>query len=230
MSEWHPDEDQLVELALLTLDADQQELLSAHLVGCAACRGEYTAIDDGVQRALAAGPSLAPPAGFSGRVLAAMATFEPRGATAGAEPGSRRPALRRTLLLVAAAAVVGILAGVGITLASLAPPWSAPAAAGGAAATLTTGEGETVGTAGLATLAGRRYLTITVTRARPGAHYECIVVGPDGGRRSAGSWTLHSEYGGGVASGTWLVEAPPQEVVRVELVAPSGKVWSQAQF
>jgi hypothetical protein len=228
MTEAHLDPDQLVALALAELPPDEQEQLSAHLAVCRSCRDEYTALSDGVQEALAATPAVAPPAGFSGRVLAAMAAAGPQQVPALAD---RRPR-RRSVVLLAAAVLLGLLAGVGGTLAAttlLGRPSNSQHQVP-VAAQLVTDKGEPVGSVGLSSLSGRSYLLLNVTTGRPGASYECILVGRDGHRTSGGSWALSDEYGTGDASGSWLVPLTGEQPVSVELVAPSGTVWAQARF
>lgn len=240
-------DDALVALALDDVEPAERARLSDHLAGCPSCRAEYAVIEDAVQRAMVATPAIAPPPGFSGRVLAAMGTVV--GATPAPIPPAPAPTpltARRwwTPLVAAAALVVGLALGVGGTLALTPPP--APAAPGAtaappataapaataatAASALVTRAGEAVGTAGVTTLAGRSYLVVTITRARPGMAYECVLVGPDGRRSSGGTWTLDARSPGAEASGTWVVEVPAGGVEQVELVAPSGAVWSRAQF
>lgn len=221
----HPGTDALVALALAELDAGTQERLVAHLAACPECRDEYAGLSDGLAQALASTPSVAPPAGFSGRVLAAMGATQPA-----APPLPRRP--RRPVLLLAAAVLVGLLAGIGGTLAASslfggppATPRHAPVAA-----PLLTARGEAVGSAGLATLDGRPYLVLNVTTGRPGATYECVLVARDGSRSSGGSWSLSDEYGTGVASGSWVVPLPGDPPASVELVGPAGTVWSTGTF
>ena len=224
MTKWHLDPDQFVALALLDVDPAEQQVLAAHLAGCAECRAEYAATDDGLQQALAATPAIAPPAGFSGRVLDAM------GVPAASVPwGSARG--WRVRVLVAAAVLVGLLAGVGGTLALVGRnlPWDAGARPDVVAAALVTTAGATVGSVGVTQLDTREYLVISVTRGRADASYECFLIGADGARTSGGSWTLTSEYGQ-EASGAWAVPLAGDRPARVELVAPSGKVWAQAQF
>lgn len=226
MTEWHPEPDQLVALALLDVSAEEEEHLVAHLGTCADCRAEYSAVEDSVQQALAATPAIAPPAGFSGRVLATMGID--------AEAPSHRETGRRWRipLLVAAAVLVGLIAGVGGTLAAmslLGRPVS-PSAQAPAAAALVTAAGETVGSASVTTLAGRDYLAVSVTRGRVDVNYECFIVGSDGSRTSGGSWTLTDEYGTGEASGAWLMPLSGVQPAAVELVVPSGKTWSTARF
>lgn len=224
MTQWHPDPDQLVALALADVGAEEQERLMAHLAGCPACRDEYTQFSDGVQQTLTAAPAVAPPAGFSGRILAAM--------TSGAEASASAPAPRLRLLLVACV-LIGLLAGIGGSIgvnALLNRPPAASTLPETAAARLITAGGEAVGSAGLAHRDGRAYLLLNVTAGRDGAHYDCILVKADGSRLNGGSWTLTDEYGRGTASGSWLVPIAGDPPVAVELVAPTGAVWARGSF
>lgn len=222
MTDWHPGPDQLAALALAELDQPEQERLLAHLAACPACHATYAEVSDGMQQALVAAPAVAPPAGFSGRVLAAMTA-------GGVESVRPRP---RARLLVAAAVLLGLLAGIGGTLAVT---WLAARAPGAAnhqpvATQLRTGKGDAVGSAGIATLGGRAYLVLSITSGRPGASYECVLVGTDGRRTSGGTWRLDSEYGSEVGTGSWLVPLSGEPPARVELIAPSGNVWSRGEF
>ncbi len=227
MSDWHPESDELVALALGDVTSVEQEQLTGHLATCAECRDEYAALSDGVSQVLTATPALAPPAGFSGRVLAAMAAADGPTVT---DIASVRPR-RRTFVLVAAAIVLGLALGVGGTLAATTLRQRAVATEHvPVAAQLLNAKGESVGSAGLATLDGRSYLLINVTTGRPGASYECILVGRNGARTSGGSWSLTDEYGTGVASGSWLVPVTGAHPASVELVSPSGNVWAKSGF
>lgn len=223
MTDWHPETDQLVALALADIEPGESELLVAHLAGCPACRDEYTGLSDGLQQALAAAPAVAPPPGFSGKVLAAMAPA--------VAAGRFNP--RRGRLLVAAAVLFGLLAGIGGTLAvtgwATRPPATATTRAP-VATQLLTSSGVPVGSAGITVQDGRTYLLLNITSGRPGASYECFLVGRDGERSSGGRWSLTSEYGSEQASGAWLVPVSGEPPAAVELVAPSGKVWSSARF
>lgn len=223
MTEWHPDSDQLVALALSEATAAEQELLVGHLAACPACRSDYDELSAGVQQALAATPAIAPPAGFSGRVLAAMMP------TPLATAGRRSP----VRLLVAAAVVVGLLAGVGGTLAVTG--WLERTSAGNpgfqpGTATLLTAAGEEIGFAGIARREDRSYLLLTVTAGRPGASYECVLVAADGTRTSGGTWTLSAGYGTDVASGAWLVPIDGRPPTGIELVSATGTVWARGSF
>lgn len=223
----HLTDDLLIALVLQETDPPDQERLSAHLAGCATCRAEYHALEDTLGHTLTAAPAIAPPAGFSGRVVEAMG-LSPEEPAAASRPAGARP--RTAWLAAAAALAIGLGLGVGGTLAVIGtgPPAVAPAEP--AASALVTRTGETVGSAGTVTIDGRRMLVLTVTSGRPGMTYECILIAPDGSRTSGGTWTLDDGYEGENASGTWVVPLTDAVVVSVELVAPSGKVWSTARF
>ena len=220
MTEQHPEHDDLVALALRDLGPEQSAAISGHLVSCGACRAAYALVDLDVQQALAATPAIAPPAGFSGRVLDRMSQPDP-GLPATVPRARHR---WRTPLLVAAAMMLGLLLGVGGTVAMLsrAPVPGVPAQV--AHAPLLTSQGQAVGSVGLISLDGRDQLVVSVTAGRIGVSYECVIVGRDGQRRSAGSYTMHDP------AGTWVVPAPASGIERVELVGASGKVWSSAGF
>lgn len=223
MTDWHPDSDRLVELALFEVSAQEQETLLAHLAGCAACREDFDELSAGVQQALAAAPAIAPPAGFSGRVLAAMTPAQP----------AALPPRGPVRLLVAAAVTAGLLAGIGGTLAVTAwldrPDQRAPGFQPGAAALLTA-SGDEVGFAGIARREDRTWLLLTITAGRPGASYECVLVAPDGTRTSGGTWALPADYGTNAAPGAWLVPVTGAPPAAVELVADSGTVWASGRF
>lgn len=106
---------------------------------------------------------------------------------------------------------------------------SAPAPAP-VAIQLLTSAGQAIGSAGITTQASRTYLLLNITTGRPGASYECLLVGRDGKRTSGGKWGLTSGYGSEAASGSWLVPLSGEAPVRVELVAPSGTVWATGHF
>ncbi|CAI9403528.1 zf-HC2 domain-containing protein [Aestuariimicrobium sp. T2.26MG-19.2B] len=234
MTERHPDDDALVDLVLQTPEPDERARLSAHLASCDACRSRYAELSDGAQQVLAAVPSIAPPAGFSGRVLQAMQLGEEPVAAVAPPRALRvtRPRWTRGVLSVAAALVVGLGVGIGGTIVvhDRQQPVAVSPTAVRSAAALVTADGTSVGTVGLTTIAGRQVLVVTVTRAKPGKSYDCVVVGGDGRRRTVGSWTLTSTYGAETAAGTWAVDVPAGGVQGVELVTSEGRVWSQAAF
>jgi hypothetical protein len=222
VTDWHPEDDQLVALALADVEPSEQARLVEHLAACAACRDEYAEISDGVSQALAAAPAVAPPPGFSGRVVTAMT------------PPAAIPArLPRGRLLIAAAVLVGLLSGIGGTLAVVGgpPPSGSPGSSQAPVATsLLTAAGEAVGSVGITTSSGQTFVLLNITTGRPGMSYECFLIGRDGTRTSGGKWALTNEYGSEKASGSWLVPFTGEAPVGVELVAPSGKVWSTGHF
>jgi hypothetical protein len=95
---------------------------------------------------------------------------------------------------------------------------------------LLTSAGQAVGSVGITTLGARTYVLLNITSGRPGASYECLLVGKDGTRTSGGKWSLTSDYGAQQASGSWLVPVSGGPPVGVELVAPSGTVWATGRF
>lgn len=254
----HLTDDALVALALGDAEPSERAASTAHLDECAACRGALRGIEDAMGHTLAASPAIAPPRGFAGRVAAAIAAESASSAESADSHADDRTGYGVPTwvpwLAAAASLLVGAGLGVSVTLGVLgagatrpapspgvsavpsagAEPGIAPSPGGStglpAASTLVTRNGDAVGTAGTTTVDGRRLLVLTVTTGRPGMTYECVLVGPDGIRTSGGTWTLGESYGSGVASGTWVVPIADAEVSRVELVAPSGAVWSSATF
>lgn len=225
MTERHTGPDELLRLALQETPPDERTRLAAHLTGCDRCAAEYAELELDVQRAVAAAPSIAPPAGFSGRVLDAMGIEE---------LPARRPARRwAPVAAVAAALLVGLALGVGgaaTFLRTEGPPQAAPSAGPvSTAAALRTASGETVGTVGFTQLAGTPHLLISIAAAPPDLTYDCIVIDAEGQRFDGGTWTLSADVGKTTASGSWVVEiaSPPE---RVEMVTPSGYVWATAEF
>lgn len=225
MTEQHPAHDDLVALALRDVSSEQAAALNDHLVGCGACRGQYATIDLDLQQVLAATPSIAPPAGFSGRVLDRMVMAEhPTTTAAAATSGSRVAGLgrRSAALLVAAAMLVGALLGVGGTLLVRSPGFGDPAQV--ASVPLLTSQGTNVGSVALITLDGRQQVVVSISAGRAGLTYDCVIVDRAGLRRNAGSYTMDDQ------SASWVVPAPASGLQRVELVTASGKVWSSAGF
>lgn len=220
----HAGPDELLALALQDTGPDERARLADHLTGCDRCAAEYGELELDVQRALAATPSIAPPAGFSGKVLDAMGTGAPQ---------ARRRARTRLPLVAAAAVLVGVALGVGGATTFLRPenpPLAAPPAATvSAAAALRTSDGDIVGTVGFSELAGRPHLLISIADAPPGLTYDCVVVDASGERFDGGTWTLAADEGESTASGSWVVEVASRPE-RVEMVTPSGYVWATAEF
>lgn len=141
------------------------------------------------------------------------------------------PRRRRLWPAVAASVLAGALLGGAATLGALAASgvtWPAPPAAGAPTTPLVTGDGETIGTAGVVRLGAGPVLVLSITGGRPGATYECVLLGADESRTSGGSWTLADPGYGRTPSGAWLVPVDRTGVVGVELVTPEGKVWASA--
>jgi hypothetical protein len=137
-------------------------------------------------------------------------------------PTAPRPARRRTVLLVAAAAaVLGALAGGAVTdaLRDRAEP-DPPAAT----ATLRTDEGRKVGAVAHDSLDGYDLLVLRVSDGPPGRHLWCRLRMANGSTRDAGDWVVPDS-----GTATWIAPAP-DDGVAIELVTHNGEVWSTAQL
>lgn len=229
MTEGHPSEDQLVELALDELPRSERNEVLGHLDGCERCRSDYDGYAAVIDRTLAAAPRVEPPAGFDGAVLAALGGEDgvhEVDVHGGVDVRGGRPRARRAVGLVAAA-LIGIAVGAGATAAITSggdadPPADRLTANG---AFLRTADGRTVGTAVMSTVDGEPVVVIGVSEAAAGANYQCRLLLADGRRVVAGSWDVG--YGSGW---TWVVRAPSGRLAGVELVTSAGTVWSVARF
>ncbi|MCC2594547.1 hypothetical protein LKO27_14165 [Tessaracoccus sp. OS52] len=219
MTDRHLDEDELLDVALGSGDAQTRDRFNAHLADCPDCQARYTELDEAMREALVAAPAVAPPAGFEGRVLASP-DVAPR--------LRQRPRAWVPLLAAAAAVVLGLVAGIGGTLAYLgAQP---PDAETLASSVLTTEGGDVVGTAALASVDDEEFLLLSITAGRAGVAYDCILVADDGSRTSGGSWELaQGPYGSG-GSGVWVVPVPDERPVSVELRVDDATTWARAEF
>lgn len=221
MTEPHPDDDQLVALALGDVDDERRDALVRHVATCEHCHVQYRALADAVDHVLLAAPRVAPPLGFSTAVLAALGMADGAATPAAPAPARRRRPRAALVALVAAAAVVVGAAGAVVVLRAR-PPEAAPVAAVGAA--LLTDDGERVGTVLESRHDGRPVLVVTLTDGRAGVTYACVLVRADGTREAAGTWELDEPAGT-----TWVVDRPGTgaAVTGVELVAGE-TVWAQA--
>jgi anti-sigma factor RsiW len=234
MTDLHPDEDLLLDLALSDVDQQRREALTGHLALCDPCRAEYAAIADSVDHVLAAAPVVDPPAGFSRSVLTAMGMTEPdRRASADDEAhlsalprptevqrgGRHRPRILVSALAAAVAVLAGVVGGVAVMSAYRDPP--AQVAADGPA--LLTRDGSRVGTVLETRYDGQPVLAVTLTAGTVGARYDCQLILADGSRQPAGSWVLRQPSGT-----TWLLDRPDAKVTGLELVTDTGKKWAIA--
>lgn len=243
MAEQHPTEHltqpQLVDLAVG--DVTEQQPLVRHLSTCLRCRAEYDEVARAVDEVLVATPRVQPPPGFDRAVLDAMGmdtrdmdtgdmdTGDTDGDTDAGDidhrqaAGHRRTAGRRRPWLLATAAVVGVLAGVGGTIVATQDDQTAepPVLAEGTA--LRTSDGERVGSIVRSYVDGQPVIVVGVTDGPVGVHYECRLQLSDGRERVVGEWVLESEQGA-----TWVVPAPVTGVEALQLVTDSGTVWSSA--
>ncbi|MFZ3555713.1 MULTISPECIES: hypothetical protein [unclassified Streptomyces] len=211
----HPDEDELVALALGTLSGGQDELLR-HLSLCTNCRSAYDGLSAAVDSVLPAAPALAAPAGFDARVLERLDVHRP----------ARRRALRPALL-VAAAVLAGVCAGgAGVTVLGHLDRGNPPAVtASEHGAALVTRSGTTVGTVEPSRVGDQRVVVMQIAGGDPGGYYTCRLLLKDGSVRDAGHWWLPSS-----GRATWIAQGAASSIDRVDLVDDTGRVWSSADL
>lgn len=244
--ERHPDEDELIALALGDLPGHQAELLR-HLADCPACHTAYGDVSAAVDAVLPAAPSVPAPAGLEARILNGPGIGRrggPRWSSAGrgsasappegrlSPPGPDETPLRRssarrrsyrTPLLIATAASVGVcLGGVGVAVLGrdAAPVQVAPSDRG---ASLVTTSGAAVGTVEPSRVGDDRVVVMQITAGRPGTHYTCRLLLHDGATRDAGAWWMPAS-----GRATWIAYRAADKIDRVELVTDDGHVWSSA--
>ena len=161
----HPDADLILELAVGHLSGPDRDGVVAHVADCPDCRGELEALTGAVESTLAAVPRTEPSAGFSAAVLERLQTRGPMERAglemtglglAGSElarSGESAGGPRRRMpswVGVAAAAVLGLGLGSGLTFALVDGPGGAPTTqtpVASAGAVLRTDGGEQVGAA-----------------------------------------------------------------------------------
>ena len=235
MADLHPDEEMLLDLALSDIDQNQRDELTGHLARCDPCRAEYARIADSVDHVLAAAPRVAPPAGFSRSVLAAMGMAGDDSRTrvtvdalernvvdlpAAAHERSR---YRPRILVAAIAAAVALLLGVAGAVIVMNPRQDPTALVAADGPALLTRDGSRVGTVLNTRYDGQSVLAVTLTAGKVGARYDCQLILADGSRQPAGSWVLRQPSGT-----TWLLDRPDKKVTGLELVTDTGTTWATA--
>ena len=198
MTQTHPDDDALVELALGAATAP--DALSAHLRECAECRAAYDDVTRDLEVALAAAPAIETPAGFESRVLSRLASaptplprrrgragsprsrWPPRSASWWASPGSsasRRSSTSRPRPTPSRCAPTTV-AMVGRVL----PSW----------------------------VDDEEVLVLRIVDGPPGMHYVCRLRLDDDSTRPAGDWVVPES-----GTATWITPSDP-DVASIELV------------
>lgn len=218
MTDRHPDEALLLDLALSDIDGHARDELTRHIALCEPCRAEYAAIADAVDHVLAAAPRVAPPPGFSRSVLAAMGMGDAADVAA-RQGGRRRP------WLLAAAASISLLVGAAGTYAIMDARQQDSVEVAAIGPALVTGDGTRVGTVLDSWHDGRPVLVVTLADAPAGVRYTCDLVYADGTRYAAGSWSLDA-----AGSATWVLTPPDRgaELTGMELVTDAGTAWATA--
>ncbi|HEX6886501.1 MAG TPA: hypothetical protein VF143_00230 [Candidatus Nanopelagicales bacterium] len=238
MSDRHPEDDLLLDLALSDVDEQRRDSLTSHLALCEPCRTRYTALADSVDHVLAAAPRVAPPPGFSQSVMTALGIAGPQPGTspgvgaANAAAEGRAPSTARAVRawqrprvwLAAVAAVAALLLGAAGAAALLRGPVTPGMTVAADGAALVTGDGARVGTVLTSRYQGRPVLIVTLTDGSVGQRYDCQLVLADGTRQSAGSWVLPQQSGT-----TWVLAHPDTDVTGLEVVTDTG-TWATAKL
>lgn len=201
------------ELALGTLAGPARGEALAHLAGCPECRAEVQSLAEAADQLLALASEAEPPAGFESAVLARI------------QPPAT-PSVRRRVLL-AAAAVVLVLAGLGAGLLV--------GSGGGdsgelASAAMVDPDGETVGEVWRS---GGDEATLVVSvpawadiESRDGPRYAFRLELDGGGTVEVG------DFGLGDGSSSWGVDAPvaAESITAVSVIDDTGRVWCTGTF
>ncbi|GAA5168848.1 hypothetical protein [Ornithinimicrobium tianjinense] len=226
----HPEEDQLVELALGQVPEPARGELTDHLAVCGSCRRHYDDLAGAVDLVLPAVPRVAPPAAFLTGVLdrleaerASLQTSSTAGSSSSSSTATTtttaRPT-RRHLLWAAAAGVLGLAAGAGATASFLRDgdepnPWVAPLMAGEAH----------VGSVSRSYAADGSMLVVDLSLARTEGRWTCRLMMADGTSEDVGTWRLAEG-----SPRSWIVRDPGPTLEAVELVRADGTVWARAQL
>lgn len=215
----HPEEDRILELALGQVTGPDRDELTAHLAACPACRQDYADLATAIEQTLSAVPRIAPPAGFEAKVLGALHTQQ-----SPAVPTSSR---RRALLPVAAATVIGLIAGAGLALGLTdeEDPGADQVVVATGASPLTTSAGADVGRVSRSLDQGSPVLVVEVSDGPSGNRYLCRLLLTDGTTQDVGEWELDPQR-----PNSWVVRAAEPGVRGVQLIGESGKVWSSAEL
>lgn len=218
----HPDPDLVLDLALGQLSAPERDEVLAHVADCTRCQNDLDGLTTALEASLVAVPRTDPPAGFATRVLQRLQDEAPGPTGQAAAPVRTRR--RPTWIGIAAAAVLGLGAGVGLTAALTERPDQASSTdqqVASLGSPLRTTDGETVGFVVRSWSEGEPVLVVDVSGGEPGRAYLCRLGLHDGGTEDVGRWSLSADR-----PNSWVVPDPGADTV--ELVSDSGATWSTA--
>ena len=223
MTDRHPDEDALLDLALSDVDERRRDDLTRHLADCELCRAEYAAIADAVDHVLVAAPRIDPPAGFSQAALRAMGIGERDSPATRFRRRWAQGGRARVAFALAAAVAVGLILGAAGSAAVLQNRGQIEEVFAGGTPLLSSDDAA-VGSVQASTHDGHPVLIVTVTDGDAGTSYACHLILADGTRKPVGSWTLDD-----AGAGTWVITQPGDApVVTVEMVTDAGDMWATA--
>ncbi|USQ79835.1 hypothetical protein NF556_19965 [Ornithinimicrobium faecis] len=233
----HPDPDLVLDLALGHLSGPERDEVLTHVADCTSCQNDLDGLTTAVEASLAAVPRTDPPAGFATRVLQRLEDESPsrtdnaperhhsaRRSLAGPAVTPERSHRTPAWIGIAAAAVLGLGAGAGLTAALIERPDGAPATEQPVASQgspLLTADGDTVGFVSRSWSEGDPVLVVDVSGGDPGRSYLCRLGLDDGGTEDVGRWSLSGDR-----PNSWVV--PDPGATTVELVSDSGATWSTA--
>lgn len=193
------------EAALDLLDGERRSALLAHVAGCVGCRAELASLAAAADALLLVAPPAEPPPGFEARVLQRLVAPTPVGR-------------RRVLPLVAAAAALAGLAGLGVG-------WAVARGddGGTVAARLLGGGGDPVGQVLVSGETDR--MVCVLDDVPPGIRYDVRIDGGDG-------WEVVGSFTSGGPGAAWSVELPGEgeALRRVQILDESGDIRAWADL
>lgn len=218
---WHPNDDQLLDVALGHAPARTDSKVARHLSECRPCRTAHDELHAALESILPAAPEAAAPVGFETRVLEQLHP-----------PQQVRPApwtRKRIIALTAAAAcVLGVVMG-GTTVyayeQSSSEGTESSASPAEYSADLVTSDGEAVGWATTGYDAEGPVLVLSVDGGSPGASYTCRGVFEDHSTEVLAEWTVYDDQ-----ANVWVLEDSEEPLKALELVDDAGHVWAQAEW
>ncbi|WP_147918092.1 anti-sigma factor family protein [Ruania zhangjianzhongii] len=225
----HPAEDDLVTLALGHLDPGQSPQVTEHLATCAGCRAHYDEVAASIALVLPAAPRTSPPVDFEVTVLDRLrSAHQSAGNDRASTPeAGTRDAPRRHLLLVAAAAALGVVLGVGGGAIAWWPGGEQePTATSAWQAPLVAADGQDVGRVARSYSADGPVLVLEVIDGPAGQSYTCRLVRGDGSTEDVAHWELSDQR-----PNSWVIEpGSDAELRQVQLIGADGQVWSSADL
>jgi anti-sigma-K factor RskA len=200
-------EERAAELALGVLSGPERAAALDHLASCAKCRSMVAELAEVADALPELAPEVEPPAGFEGRVLAAMR-------------GDRRRALRRRVMTVGvAAAAAAILSVVAVRVIDSNRSDQVQASPALHSVAMVGGHGETVGRL-VVSRGSHPTLAVSVDYYVPDGSYSLMLGGAAGAPHSIGMMTV----AGGRGDWVGATAVPRRDTVTVSMISNAGVV------